>query len=64
MPWTMADAPQKTHKAKSKPAAKQWATVANKVLAESGDDAKAIKIANAAVAKRKSKSSTKKSKGK
>ena len=57
----MSDAPSKTHKAKSKSAKKQWATVANKVLAQSGDDAKAIKIANAAVAKR-SKSTKKKSK--
>jgi uncharacterized protein YdaT len=53
MPWSMSDAYDKTKKAKSPAAKKQWKTVANKVLSESGDDAKAIRIANAAVAKRK-----------
>lgn len=53
MPWTMASAYQKTKKASTPAAKNQWKTVANKVLAESGDDAKAIRIANAAVAKRK-----------
>lgn len=53
MPWKMSDASHKTHKATDEGSKKQWATVANKVLAESGDDAKAIRIANAAVAARK-----------
>jgi uncharacterized protein YdaT len=60
MPWTMADAHLKNKKIKSKGAAKQWSTVANKVLAESGDEGKAIRIANAAANKRKQ--STKKGK--
>jgi hypothetical protein len=55
MPWTMADASRHTQKAKGKPAKKQWSTVANKVLAESGDEGKAVRIANAAVKKRKGK---------
>lgn len=53
MPWMMRDAVDKTKKASSPAAKRQWKTVANKVLAESGDDGKAIRIANAAVAKRK-----------
>lgn len=53
MPWTMASAHKFTHKASSDAAKKQWSTVANKVLKESGDEAKAIKIANSAVKKRK-----------
>jgi hypothetical protein len=52
MPWTMESALRHTHKAKSKGAKKQWSAVANKILQESGDDAKAIRIANAAVKKR------------
>lgn len=52
MPWTAKDAVHSTKKAKSAGAKKQWKTVANKVLKESGDDAKAKRIANAAVKKR------------
>jgi hypothetical protein len=51
----MASAYKHTHKAKSPASQKQWSTVANKVLKQSGDDAKAIKIANAAIQKRKKK---------
>ncbi len=55
MPWTPSDAKHSTKKAKGKKAAKQWSAVANKVLAETGDDAKAKIIANGVVAKRKKK---------
>jgi len=55
MPWTMADAPRHTKAAKSTKAKSQWSSVANKVLKESGDEGKAVRIANAAVKKRKSK---------
>ena len=55
MPWTPKDAGRHTHKAKSKGATKQWSAVANKVLADSGDEGKAVRIANAAVSKRKGK---------
>lgn len=52
MPWGYGDAQRHTHKAKSEGAKKQWSTVANSVLHDSGDDGKAIRIANSAVKKR------------
>jgi hypothetical protein len=56
MPWTPSSGPARhTKKAKSPAAKKQWSSVANKVLSDSGDEGKAVRIANAAVAKRKSK---------
>jgi len=56
MPWKPDDGPARhTKKAKSPAAKKQWSSVANKVLAESHDEGKAVRIANAAVAKRKAK---------
>jgi len=57
MPWSSADATKKTKKAKSPKAKKQWSSVANKVLKDSGDEGKAVRIANAAVAKRKTRKS-------
>ena len=53
MPWRATDARAKTKKASSPKAKRQWAKVANKVLGESGDEGKAVRIANAAVRKRK-----------
>jgi hypothetical protein len=53
MPWSPSDAERHTKKATSPAAKKQWSTVSNKILDETGDDGKAIRIANAAVAKRK-----------
>lgn len=53
MPWKMADATAKTSKADTPAAQEQWATVANKVLVDTGDDGRAIRSANAAVAARK-----------
>lgn len=55
MPWTEKDAIHKTKKAKSAKAKRQWRDVANSVLAKTGDDARAIKSANAVIAKRKKK---------
>jgi len=52
MPWKPGDARRFTKKAKSPKAKRQFAKVANKVLAKSGDEGKAIRIANAAVRKR------------
>ena len=50
MPWTPDDAV--THNKKATGAkAKQWSAVANKVLEQSGDDGKAVRIANAAIQK-------------
>lgn len=55
MPWSPDDGPSRHTKKANTPASKnQWSTIANKVLADSGDDGKAIRIANAAVAKHKS----------
>lgn len=55
MPWTAANARSKTKKASSPKAKRQWAKVANKVLGDSGDEGKAVRIANAAVKKRRRK---------
>lgn len=52
MPWSPKDAPGHTKKAKSPAARKQWAATADAVLKKSGDEGKAVRIANAAVAKR------------
>ena len=53
MPWASKDASRFTKRAKSPKAKRQFAKVANKVLAESGDEGKAVRIANAAVKRRK-----------
>ncbi len=53
MPWTPADAHKKTHKANSPKARRQWAHVADKVLEKTGDEGRAIREANAVVARRK-----------
>ena len=52
MPWVSKDAKKHTKKAASPTAKKQWSKVANSVLKQSGDEGKAIRIANAAVKKR------------
>ena len=62
MPWKMSDATAHTKKANTPRKKKQFAVVANKVLADTGDEGKAIRIANAAVKKNKGKG--KKGKGK
>ena len=55
MPWKSSAASAKTKKAKSPAAKKQWASVANKVLKETGEEGRAVRIANAAVKKRRKK---------
>ena len=55
MPWTMQSALGHTKRATTPAKRKQWASVANSVLKQSGDDAKAIRIANAVIAKSKPK---------
>lgn len=55
MPWTPSKAHSHTKRAQTPAAKRQWATVANRVLDESGDEGKAIRVANAAVNKRKKK---------
>jgi hypothetical protein len=53
MPWTPKDA-YKHNKAANTPGAQaQWAAVANSVLNKTGDEAQAIREANAAISKRK-----------
>ncbi len=51
MPWTAKDATRHTKKADSPDLQNQWQATANSVLKQTGDDAKAIRIANAAVNK-------------
>jgi hypothetical protein len=55
MPWRAKDAFGKTHKAKSPAAKRQWAKVANSVLRKTGNEGRAVRAANAAVAHRRKK---------
>jgi hypothetical protein len=55
MPWSPKDALRHTKKATSPKAKRQFAKVANKVLKASGDEGKAVRIANAAVRNRRKK---------
>jgi uncharacterized protein YdaT len=52
MPWTSKDAEKHTKKANTAAEKRQWAKTANSVLKDGGSEAKAIRIANAAVAKK------------
>lgn len=45
MPWTSKDA-SRHKKGLGKAQSHAWATIANKVLSDSGDEGKAIRIAN------------------
>jgi hypothetical protein len=56
MPWKPSDAAGKTKKAKSPKAKRQWAHVADSVLAKTGDEGRAIREANAVVKRRRKKS--------
>ena len=52
MPWTPKSGPSRHTKKASTPAKKKaWSETANAVLKESGDEGKAIRIANARIAK-------------
>lgn len=55
MPWIEKDSARHTKKAKSKGAKKQWSATADAVLKKTGDEGRAVRIANAAVKKRKRK---------
>lgn len=56
MPWEMKDAPRFTKKAEGSPKrARAFAEVANKVLAESGNEGKAVRVANKVVGAMKAK---------
>jgi len=52
MPWAPSDAKRHTSKADTSELQEEWASIANGVLKDSGDEGKAIRIANAHVAKR------------
>lgn len=50
MPWTPSDGPSRhTKKADTPKKRRQWADIANAELKKTGDDAKAIRIANGVV---------------
>jgi hypothetical protein len=51
MPWTPDEAPSHTKKAATDRLRRLWADVANKILAETGDEGRAIREANAVVAR-------------
>ena len=54
MPWKPNDGPSRhTKKAKSPTAKRQWVHVANKVLAQTGSEGRAIREANAVVKRRR-----------
>ena len=49
MPWTSEDAQRHIKKADSAKRQRMWADIANSVLAETGDEGRAIREANAMV---------------
>jgi hypothetical protein len=51
MPWTPNDAERHTHKAASCELKELWAKVANECLERTGDEGRAIREANAVVAR-------------
>ena len=55
MPWTSDDAERHTHKANTRELQELWAKVANEMLERTGSDARAIREANAVVARQQEK---------
>jgi methylmalonyl-CoA mutase N-terminal domain/subunit len=51
MPWTAADAERHTRKATTRALRELWAKVANECLEGTGDEGRAIREANAVVAR-------------
>jgi hypothetical protein len=51
MPWTSNDAERHTHKATTPALQSLWAKVANEALERTGDEARAIREANAVVSR-------------
>jgi hypothetical protein len=51
MPWTRDDAERHTHKATTQELREFWATVANERLEKTGNEGRAIREANAVVAR-------------
>jgi hypothetical protein len=52
MPWTSNDAERHTHKAATTDLKELWAKVANEALDRTGDEGRAIREANAVIARR------------
>jgi hypothetical protein len=57
MPWTPEDATSHTKKATTGTAKRHWAEIANQVLEKTGDEGRAIREANAVIARTARKSS-------
>jgi len=55
MPWKAGGAKRHTKKAKSLSQKRKWAATANSVLKRSGDEGKAVRIANSVVKKGRTK---------
>ncbi|WP_173569883.1 hypothetical protein [Acetobacter conturbans] len=51
MPWTSKDAERHTHKATTEELQALWAKVANECLDRTGDEGRAVREANAVVAR-------------
>jgi len=51
MPWTADDAERHTHKATTAELKELWAQVANECLQRTGDEGRAIREANAVIAR-------------
>ena len=51
MPWTPNDAERHTHKATTRELKELWAQVANESLERTGDEGRAIREANAVIAR-------------
>jgi hypothetical protein len=51
MPWTSNDAERHTHKATTSEQKELWAKVANESLERTGDEGRAIREANAVIAR-------------
>jgi hypothetical protein len=54
MPWDASDAQGKTHRANTPGKRQAWSRRANAILKETGDEGKAIRIANWMAKKRRS----------
>ena len=51
MPWTPDEAERHTHKATTRALRQLWAKIANDTLARTGDEGRAIREANAVIAR-------------
>jgi hypothetical protein len=53
MPWSPSDAKRKTRKANTPKKQRQWAHVADAVLAKTGDEGRAVREANGVVGRKR-----------